>query len=112
MWTDAGSALVTDGTSGRVLASRLLERAPDALADYRLVGDLPDYWFPFVSEGETGERLARGLLLDADTIGLDAAEVPRPRGTLLGPDVSELPPGEDNPRLYEEEVPRSGREVT
>lgn len=113
VWTGA-EVVILRGPSPdrRIVASRLLQRAPDALADYRLVGELPDYWFPLVSEGETGDRLARALLLDADTLGLAATEIPRPQGKLLGPTRTELPAGEENLRLYEEEVPQSGREVT
>lgn len=124
LWTDAGAVTVTDA-SDRVVAARLLRRPDEALADYHLVGDVPDNWFPFVPDlpGDAGGeipdsvaelltyRLERGVLLDASTLGVDPEALPTPVGAILNPDPATLATGETNLRLYEEEVTRSGREV-
>jgi hypothetical protein len=70
---------------------------------------VPPYWFPFTAEEN---RLERALLLDAESLGLPAESIPRPRGEILRPDEQLLPDGEEGYRIYEEEVTRSGREVT
>jgi len=57
-------------------------------------------------------RLERALLLDADTLDLDSDQLPKPRGELLRPPDAQLPLGAETYRLYDEELPRGGREVT
>jgi len=72
---------------------------------------VPDYWFPFTVEREQEHRLKQSLLLDADTLGLDVEEIPRPLGEILDPPEEELPADEEVYQLYDEEVTRSGRTV-
>jgi hypothetical protein len=108
VWTGADAVQVAT-ESGRVIATKLLARPSAALADYRLSSDVPPYWFPFTAEEN---RLERALLLDAESLGLPAESIPRPRGEILRPDEQLLPDGEEGYRIYEEEVTRSGREVT
>jgi hypothetical protein len=110
-WSDAEAVVVNDDTDSTV-AKKLLARPSDALADYRLSTDVPDYWFPFTPEQGWNFKLERALLLDASTLGLDVEEIPRPLGEILRPEDELLPPGEDTYQIYDEEVTRSGREVT
>lgn len=112
-WRGADAAVVVDGDD--VIAKYLMHRPSDALADYRLSTDVADHWFPFTMEVDKDNqayRLVRSLLLDADTLGVDIARIPRPDGEILGPADEELPAGEDNLKIYEEEVTKSGLEVT
>jgi len=110
-WTDAEAIVVKDD-AGSVVAKQLLARPSDALADYRLSTDVPDYWFPFTPEQGWDFKLERALLLDASTLGLDVEEIPRPLGEILQPEDELLPPGEDTYMIHDEEITRSGREVT
>lgn len=111
IWTSASSLSIRDG-SGTLVRRHLLAGPSDALADYRLSTDVADYWFPFTAERDEAFRLERALLLDADSLGLPPEELPRPRGEILDPPDSQLPADEETYRLYDEEVPRSGRTVT
>jgi hypothetical protein len=112
VWTNAEAAQVAND-SGRVVAKQLLVRPSDALADYRLSTDVPEYWFPFTPEDGTDERrLERALLLDAESLGLPLESIPRPLGEILRPETKLLPAGEDTYQVYDAEVPRNGREVT
>lgn len=85
--------------------------APDpALPDYHLATSVPDHWFalkPLRPRSKPAERdtyrLALSLLLDADSMADPLSRVPQPEGRILNTSVPL--------RLYEEEVPRSGREV-
>ena len=110
-WTDAEAIVVQDG-DGSIVAKQLLARPSDALADYRLSTDVPDYWFPFTPEQGWNFKLERALLLDASTLGLDIEEIPRPLGEILQPEDELLPPGEDTYMVHDEEITRSGREIT
>lgn len=117
VWAEA-DALAVRRDDGTLVHRHLLARPSDALADYRLSTAVPDYWFPFTTEWEPGVtaaedtyRLERALLLDADSLGLPIEELPRPMGRILNPDEALLPAGEDTYQLFEEEVPRSGRQV-
>jgi hypothetical protein len=103
VWDDADAVVVRDAADGLV-RKQLLSRVPEALADYRLATDIEDYWFPFQMVTDEEEyRLARSLLLDASSLGMPIENLPRPLGTILDPDPSLLPPGEENLRLYEED---------
>jgi hypothetical protein len=110
-WTDAEAVVVTDETDS-VVRKKLLARPSDALADYRLSTDVPDYWFPFTPEQGWRFTLERALLLDASSLGLDVDDIPKPLGEILRPEDELLPPGQDTYQVYDEEVTRSGREVT
>jgi hypothetical protein len=110
-WTDVEAIVVTDDADSTV-AKKLLTRPSDALADYRLSTDVPDYWFPFTPEQGWEFKLERALLLDASSLGLDIDEIPRPLGEILRPEDELLPPGEDTYQIHDEEITRSGREVT
>jgi len=110
-WTAAEAIEIKDDDGG-IVAKKLVARPSDALADYRLSSDVPDYWFPFTPEQGWDFRLERALLLDTSTLGLPLEEIPRPLGEILRPEDKLLPPGEDTYRIYDEEVTRSGREVT
>jgi hypothetical protein len=112
VWSSAEAAQVADD-SGTLVAKKLLEQPSDALADYRLSTDVPEYWFPLTPETVGDEdRLERALLLDAESLGLPDASIPRPLGEILRPETKLLPPGEDTYMIHDEEVLRSGREVT
>lgn len=112
VWTNADAAQVAND-SGRLVAKKLLAKPSDALADYRLSTDVPEYWFPFTPEdGADERRLERALLLDAESLGLPLESILRPLGEILRPETNLLPSGEDTYRLYDAEVPRNGREVT
>ena len=71
---------------------------------------MPPYWFPFTDAGD--ERLERALLLDAESLGLPIESIPRPLGEILRPESDLLPAGEDTYQVHDEEITRSGREVT
>lgn len=116
---DAGAADGRTGdttTESRSLVTRkLLGRPSHAAADYRLASDVPDHWFPFTRVA--GHRLERAKLLDASTLGVPPEHLPTPIGEILNPDpelLEDTASGthETNLRLYDEEVPSSGREVT
>jgi len=111
VWESADSLSVRDA-DGTLVRRKLLTGPSDALADYRLSTDVPDYWFPFTVEREEEYRLERALLLDADSLGLPIEQLPRPLGEILDPPDAQLPAGEDTYQLYDEEVTRSGRTVT
>lgn len=103
------------GTDNERFVTKELVRDPDeAMPDYRLATSVPDYWFPLkpkepktgrnaARDQETAYQLALALLLDADSMDDPLPRIPTPQGRLLS--------GSDNFELYEEEVPRSGREV-
>ncbi|MEF8881401.1 MAG: lamin tail domain-containing protein [Halapricum sp.] len=110
-WTDS-EAVTISNADDRVVVKKLLARPSDALADYRLSTDVPDYWFPFTPEQGWNFKLERALLLDASTLGLPIASLPRPLGEILRPEDKHLPEGEDTYQIHEEEVTRSGREIT
>jgi len=110
-WTD-GDAVVVSNADDRAVVRKLLTRSSDALADYRLSTDVPDYWFPFTPEQGWQFKLERALLLDASTLGLPIESLPLPHGEVLRPGAELLPEGEDTYRVHEEEVTRSGREIT
>jgi hypothetical protein len=97
---------------GRLVRRKLLTGPSDALADYRLSTDVPDYWFPFTVERGREYRLKQSLLLDADSLGLPIEEIPRPLGEILNPPDEHLPAGEEVYQLFDEEVTRSGQTVT
>ena len=107
----ADSVSVRNG-DGRLVRRKLLTGPSDALADYRLSTDVPDYWFPFTVERGQEYRLRQSLLLDADSLGLPVEEIPRPLGEILNPPDDYLPAGEEVYQLYDEEVTRSGQTVT
>lgn len=107
----AESVSVRNG-AGNLVRRTLLTGPSEALADYRLSTDVPDYWFPFTVEKGEEYRLTQSLLLDADSLSLSEGELPTPLGEILDPPKSQLPAGEDIYQLYEEEVPRSGQTVT
>jgi hypothetical protein len=109
VWTSADTAQVAN-ENGRVVARHLLSRPSEALADYRLSTDVPPYWFPFTDAGD--ERLERALLLDAESLGLPIESIPRPLGEILRPESDLLPAGEDTYQVHDEEITRTGREVT
>ena len=112
VWSSAEAVEVAN-ESGTLVAKKLLAQPSDAHADYRLSTDVPEYWFPFTPEREGEEdRLERALLLDAESLGLPLESIPRPQGEILRPENKLLPPGEDTYRIYDEEITRSGREVT
>jgi hypothetical protein len=111
VWSSAEALAVRDD-EGMLVGKKLLARPSDALADYRLSTDVPDYWYPFTAAQSEDFRLERALLLDADTLGLPVEQLPRPLGEILRPEDHLLPPEEDTYQLYDEEVTRSGREVT
>ena len=90
---------------------RLLTGPSDALADYRVSTNVPEYWFPFTVESEAEYRLKQSLLLDADSLALDREEIPKPLGEILTPGDTQLPVDEDAYQLYDEEITRSGRTV-
>ncbi|PSQ45300.1 hypothetical protein BRD17_01755 [Halobacteriales archaeon SW_7_68_16] len=110
-WTAADAVELRDA-GGRLTRKKLLAGPSDALADYRLSTDVPDYWFPFTPEQAWSFRLERALLLDASTLGVPVEQLPKPRGEILRPDPDLLPAGEDTYRIYDEAIPRGGREVT
>lgn len=68
---------------------------------YELATDVPEYWYPLVPEpaGDESIRLRRGAVLDPDELTVDL-----PRGRILTP--------EGGLSLHEEELPRSGIQVT
>ncbi len=73
---------------------------------YRLQTEVPPYWIPLLPEavepGSAQVRLRRARMLAWDEIDLDWAK--GPKGRILAP---------DGPlRLFEEEIPRGGLEVT
>jgi hypothetical protein len=99
--------------SGGLVRRKLLTGPADALADYRLSTDVPEYWYPFTVEREPDAyRLNRSLLLDASTLELEPEELPTPLGQILDPPDEQLPADEQQYQLYDEEVTRSGRTVT
>lgn len=115
-WADAATdSLVVRDAEGTVAAKRSFGGPDSRYADYRLATDVPDYWFPFTmdpaSDGTENDaalndyRLVRSVLLDASTLGLDAEHLPRPMGRVL------VPSDRPDLRLYEEELPGSGREI-
>ena len=132
--TDGGET--DDGGATRRLVARHLLSGVTADAAYRIASEVPDHWFPLAmghraEEGEAldldvdpGEYyLERGVLLDASSLGVDPAFLPTPEGRILDPAPEELrdadlPPDDAarrpfNPlRVFEEEIGRSGREVT
>lgn len=112
VWSSAEAVAVRD-EDDTLVAKKLLARPSDALADYRLSTDVPNYWFPFTAEQSAGAFvLERALLLDSDTLGLPIAQLPRPKGEILRPEDKLLPGDADTYRIFDEEVTRSGREVT
>ncbi|MFP8888262.1 hypothetical protein ACLI4U_00615 [Natrialbaceae archaeon A-CW2] len=114
---------------GRLIRRKLLQ-SPDADGAYRLATSVPPYWFPFTMDHDPADpptvanpdvpyRLRQALLLDADSLDAPLSTIPRPEGQILDPDPSTLPASvedvdaEDQPFwLYEEEVTRSGCEVS
>jgi hypothetical protein len=110
-WAPADSLSVRDA-EGNLVRRSLLTGPSDALADYRLSTDVPDYWFPFTVERGEEYRLKQSLLLDADSLGLPIEELSHPLGEILDPPDEYLPPDEDAYQLYDEEVTRSGQTVT
>jgi hypothetical protein len=111
VWADSDSLSVWDADENLV-RRKLLAGSSDALGDYRLSTDVPDYWFPFTAERDDEYRLERALLLDADSLGLPIERLPRPLGEILDPSDEQLPVDEDTYQLYDEEVTRSGSTVT
>jgi hypothetical protein len=111
VWESAGSLSVRNG-DGQLVRRKLLTGPSDALGDYRLSTDIPEYWFPFTAERDDDYRLERALLLDADSLGLPVEKLPRPLGEILDPQREQLPADEDTYQLYDEEISRSGRTVT
>lgn len=111
VWT-AADALRVETPDGQLAVKRLLSRPTDALADYRLSTDIPEYWFPFTPQQGLAFTLERALFLDADTLDLPLEQLPRPRGELLRPDDSRSRDGDDPYRIYDEELLRGGLEVT
>jgi hypothetical protein len=109
VWTSADAVQVVDD-DGVLTAVKLLSRPSDALADYRLTSDVPDYWFPFTPQQGWAFTLERALMLDASTLDLPPEKLPKPKGEILDPDETLLH-GETY-RIYDEEISRSGREVT
>jgi hypothetical protein len=107
-----GDSISIKNDAGNLVRRKLLTGPSDALADYRLSTDVPDYWFPFTVERGQEYRLEQSLLLDADSLGLPVDEIPRPLGEILNPPDEHLPAGEDVYQLYDEEVTRTGRTVT
>jgi hypothetical protein len=108
----SADSLSVQDDDGTLVRRTLLTGPADALADYRLSTDVPDYWFPFTVKRESDYRLKQALLLDADSLGHDIDQLATPRGEILDPPAEHLPEGEDVYRLYDEEVTRSGRTVT
>jgi len=111
VWESAEAVTITN-SDDRVVTKKLLAGPSDALADYRLATDVPDYWFPFTPEQGWTATLERALLLDASTLGLPVESLPRPRGEILRPEADLLPADQDTYQIHDEEVTRSGREVT
>lgn len=107
VWADA-DAVQIKADDGSLTAKKLLSRPTDPAADYRLSTDVPEYWFPFTPQQGLNLRLERALLLDADSLGIDEAKLPMPRGKLLNPPLGLA----GAYQIYDEEFPRGGREVT
>lgn len=116
LWTDADGLAVYDVSDGdaRLVTRKRLGRPSDSSAAYRLSTDVPDHWFPFEVDptSPTDYRLERALLLDADRLGVSPGHLPQPRGEILEPDGALLEDGADTLRVYEEEIPPTGTEVT
>lgn len=112
--TGGGSVTVLRDGAGsekeRFVTTETVFRPEESLPDYRLATSVPDHWFPLQprrprSKSPTTDtyRLVLSLLLDADSMDDPLPRIPRPEGRILNTP--------EQLRIYEEEVPRSGREV-